>query len=101
VVKGGSEDPTAPRRGPRGPVLGILPDYSYEGTGLRLEGVSPGGVAEKVGLKEGDVIVEIAGKPVKNITGYMSAMGTQKPGNTIDVVVERKGKKLTLKAKLE
>lgn len=103
VVKGGSEDPTAPRSstGPKGPRLGILPDYSYEGAGLRLEGVSPGGVAEKAGLKEGDVIVEIAGKPVKNITAYMTAMGGQKPGNAIDIVVERAGKKLTLKAKLE
>lgn len=97
-------DPTDPRpepkRGPGGPRLGILPDYNYEGTGLRLEGVSPGGVAEKAGFKEGDVIVEIAGKPVANITNYMTAMGGQKLGTTIDVVVERKGKKMTLKTKL-
>ena len=97
-------DPTSPqpepKRGPSGPRLGILPDYNYEGMGLRLEGVSPGGIAEKAGFKDGDVIVEIAGKPVANITGYMTAMGAQKPGDTIDIVVERKGKKMTLKTKL-
>ena len=103
VVKGQAGDPTAPDtgRGPMGPRLGILPDYNYEGAGLRLEGISPGGVAEQAGFMDGDVIVEIAGKPVANITGYMTAMGGQKPGTTIDVIVERKGKKLTLKAKLE
>jgi len=102
VVADQHTDPTDPRpRGPTGPRLGVLPDYAYEGPGLRLEGVNPGSVADKAGLKGGDVIVEIAGKPVANITGYMSAMGGQKPGTTIDVVVERGGKKLTLKAKLE
>lgn len=103
VVRQPHSDPTDPRpaRGPSGPRLGVLPDYNYEGTGLRLEGVSAGGVAERAGLKEGDVIVEIAGKPVKNIGGYMAAMSGQKAGTEIEVIVERDGKKLTLKAKLE
>ncbi|QJW95927.1 M28 family peptidase [Frigoriglobus tundricola] len=103
VVPGGFGDPTAPEATarPTGPRLGVLPDYNYDGGGLRLEGVSPGGVAEKAGLKEGDVIVEIAGKPTPNITAYMTAMSGQKAGTTIDVVVERKGKKLTLKAELK
>ena len=52
-------------------------------------------------MKDGDVIVEIAGKPVKNISGYMTAMGAQKAGSTIEVVVQRKGKKMTLKADAE
>jgi len=97
-------DPSSPTPTPTrmaGPRLGILPSYAYEGMGVLLEGVSPGGVAEKAGLKDGDVIVEIAGKPTPNITAYMTAMGGQKLGTTIDVVVERSGKKLTLKADLK
>ena len=102
AVKDPWSDPTEPRRtGPMGPRLGILPDYMYEGEGLRLEGVTPGGVAEKAGLKDGDVIVEVGGKATPNIGAYMTAMGAQKLGTTIDIVVDRKGKKLTLKAKLE
>ena len=58
-------------------------------------------MAEKAGFKDGDVIVEIAGKPTPNITAYMTAMSGQKVGTTIDVTVERKGKKLTLKADLK
>jgi hypothetical protein len=95
-------DPTDPRPARMdGPRLGVRPDYTYEGAGMRLEGVNEHSVAEKAGLKEGDVIVEIAGKPTPNVIAYMTAMGAQKLGTTIDVVVERKGKKLTLKAELK
>ncbi|MCE9562716.1 MAG: M28 family peptidase [Planctomycetes bacterium] len=92
-------DPTETRspRGPSGPKLGVLPDYMYEGEGMRLEGVSPGGAAEKGGIKDGDVIVEIGGKPVKNVTGYMTAMSGQKAGTAVEVVVLRKEKRVTLK----
>jgi hypothetical protein len=91
-------DPTEPRvTRPMGPKLGVLPDYAYEGEGMRLDGVTPGGAASKGGLQDGDVIVEIGGKPVKNVGGYMTAMSAQKAGNPVEVVVLRKGTKMTLK----
>lgn len=98
-------DPSRPApatpKGPSGPRLGILPNYAYEGTGVLLEGVVPGGVAEKAGLKDGDIIVEIAGSATPDLATYMTAMAGQKLGNSINIVVERKGKKLTLKADLK
>jgi hypothetical protein len=92
-------DPTQPRISrPQGPRLGVRPgNYESEDGGVLVEGVTPGGPAEKGGIKDGDIIIEIAGKPVTNIGGYMTAMSTQKPGAPIDVVVLRKGSKLTLK----
>ena len=103
AVKDPWSDPTDPRAGrPTGPKLGFRPgNYESESGGVLVDGVTPGGVAEKAGVKDGDVIVEIAGKPVRNITGYMTAMGTQKLGTTIDLVVERKGKRVMLKAELK
>ncbi len=83
---------------PQGPRLGIRPgNYESEDGGVLVEGVSPGGPAEKGGIKDNDIIVEIGGKPVKNIGGYMTAMSSQKAGTAVDVVVLRKGKKMTLK----
>ncbi|MBA4064075.1 MAG: aminopeptidase [Isosphaera sp.] len=94
-------DPTDPRAStarPAGPRLGIRPgNYEDPDGGVLVEGVSPGGAAEKGGVKDGDVIVEIGGKPVKNIGGYMTAMGGQKAGTAVEVVVLRKGQKVTLK----
>lgn len=93
-------DPTearAPSR-PQGPRLGIRPgNYESEDGGVLVDGVTPGGAAEKGGVKDGDIIVEIGGKPVKNIGGYMTAMSGQKAGTPLDVVVLRKGQKVTLK----
>ena len=102
VVREPHSDPTDPTpRGPSGPRLGIAPGNYGADNGVLVDAVSPGGVAEKAGVQSGDFIVEIAGKPTPTIQAYMTAMGGQKPGDTIDVVVERKGKKLTLKAELK
>jgi hypothetical protein len=98
VTRDAWTDPTEVRVArPQGPKLGVLPDYAYEGDGLRLEGVTPGGAAEKAGLQAGDVIVEIGGKPVKNISGYMTAMSGQKSGTPVEIVILRKEQKMTLK----
>jgi hypothetical protein len=84
-----------------GPKLGIVPNYKEGDEGLGIDDVVGDGPAAKAGLKGGDKIVDIAGKPVKNITTYMEAMSAQKKGDTIDVTVLRDGKKQTIKVKLD
>src|SRR5262249_34837098 len=81
----------------QGPRIGIMPAYGDEGDGLLVDGVSDGGPAAKAGIKKGDRIVEIAGKPVKNIEGYMSAMRDHKRGEPLDIGIMRDKKKITLK----
>ncbi len=95
---------SAPRYmgGPRGPRLGFMPAYGDDdGKGVLIDGVMEGGPAAKAGLKEGDRIVEIGGKPVKNLTGYMVVMGRHKRGETIEIAILRGGKKMTVKVKPE
>ena len=84
-----------------GPRLGIVPSYREGEEGLGVDGIVDDGPAAKAGLKTGDRIVELAGKPVKNITTYMEAMAAQKKGDTIDVTVVRDGKKQSIKVKLD
>ncbi|MFO0840981.1 MAG: M28 family peptidase [Gemmataceae bacterium] len=83
-----------------GPRLGIRPGYGGE-EGVEVESVTSGGAAEKAGMQGGDRIVEIAGKPVKNINEYMQAMATRKKGDKIDVIVIRAKERKTLKVNLE
>jgi hypothetical protein len=88
--------------GPRGgPRLGIMPDYNDDKEGLLISSVVPEGPAAKAGLKDGDRIVEVAGKPVKNIQVYMVLMRDQKRDQPIEVTVLRGGKKINLKVKPE
>ena len=83
------------------PRLGVVPNYADEKDGLLLDGVTEGGPAQKAGLKEGDRILTLAGKPVRNVNSYMVLMGERKKGETFEVTVDRKGKQLTLKVTLE
>lgn len=75
--------------------LGIMPDYVHNGTGMRIDAVLPGRVAEKGGLENGDVVVKIGEYEVKDIYGYMEALGKFEPGDSADVVVKRGSERVT------
>jgi Zn-dependent M28 family amino/carboxypeptidase len=81
------------------PSIRFMPgDYDDDQrNGVLVGGVTPGGPAEKGGLKEGDWIVEIAGQPVRNMAGYMKVMGGQKGGEPMEFMVKRGDKKVPLK----
>ncbi len=76
--------------------VGIVPDYAWDGEGVRLLGVREGSPADKAGLKAGDIIVEVAGKPIRNIYDYMDALSNAKPGEPVPFVVLREGKRITM-----
>jgi hypothetical protein len=81
------------------PRLGIAPgDYSGAEPGVMVGSVSPAGPAEKAGLKAGDLIVSLGGKPIKDIGSYMTTLGAHKRGTPIEVGIVRDGKSLKLKA---
>lgn len=81
--------------------LGIMPDVTVStDEGLKAEIVSTGKPADKAGMKNGDVIVELNGKRVKDIYGYMDILATLKPDTTIEAKVKRENKIIELKIKL-
>ncbi len=79
------------------PKIGIRPAYSDDKEGVLLDGVSDGGPAAKAGLKEGDRILELDGRPVKSLEGYMTLIRAHKKGKPIDLGVLRDGKRLAVK----
>lgn len=81
-----------------GPKLGIMPRYEGGSEGMEISGVMPGGAAEAAGLKKGDRITAIGGKPVKNVQDYMAAMSGLKRGEDVEIAVTRDGKPLKVKA---
>ena len=76
--------------------LGTIPDYTTEGTGVKLSGVRAEGPADKAGLKGGDVIVEFGGQEITNIYDYTYALDAVKIGEPVKVVVLRDGKRVKL-----
>jgi aminopeptidase YwaD len=69
--------------------LGIMPDYTYSGTGVRLDGVSAGKLAERAGLKEGDIILKIASYPISDIQAYMKVLGAFSKGDPASIEIKR------------
>jgi hypothetical protein len=93
--------PTTSMRENTSAYLGSIPDMgATDVTGVRLTGVRAGSPADQAGLKAGDVIVEFAGKPVKDLYAYTDALYAQKPGDTVDIVVLRGTERLTVKVTL-
>ena len=64
--------------------------------GVIVEKVTPGGPAEKGGMKDEDVIVAFNGKPVKDGDDLVNRVSTTPIGSTATVTVDRGGKKLDL-----
>jgi hypothetical protein len=79
------------------PKVGIRPSYGDDREGVLLDGVSDGGPAAKAGLKAGDRIVDLGGRPVSNLETYMTLIRAHKKGEPIDFGILRDGKKMTIK----
>ena len=73
--------------------LGIMPDFAgTEKKGLRIDGVTKDGPADKGGMKKGDIITGMNGMQVGNIYEYMARLQKLKHGMTVNVEVVRDGK---------
>lgn len=72
--------------------LGVVPDYLFDGKGLRLDGISENRPAQKAGLQKGDVVVQLGEYEVKEIKSYMKALSKFESGDTTTVKVDRNGK---------
>jgi S1-C subfamily serine protease len=69
--------------------VGGIPDFSEEGSGVKLSGVTGGSPAEKAGLMAGDTIVKFGDKELRNLYDYTYALQGRKPGEKVSIVVKR------------
>ena len=71
--------------------LGVVPDYLFDGKGMRIDGVSEDKPAQKAGLQKGDVVIQLGDYEVTDMMSYMKALSKFEKGNTTTVKVDRKG----------
>jgi len=76
--------------------LGVVPDYIYEGKGMRVDGVSEDRPGMKAGMRKGDVIIKMGTLDIGDIYVYMEAVRAHEPGNATTVTVLRDGKEVKL-----
>ena len=74
--------------------LGVMPDYAFTGTGVRIEGASQGKLGEKLGLKASDVLTQLGDYKLIDVTSYMQALSKFKKGDKTTLVIKRNGEEV-------
>jgi hypothetical protein len=69
--------------------LGVMPDYVYQGEGMRIDGVLDGRPGAKAGLENGDIILRLGEVEVKDVYGYMEGLSKFEAGDKAKVIVKR------------
>ncbi len=74
--------------------LGIMPDYTFSGSGVRADGISEGKIAQKAGIKAGDVLVQLGDYKFTDVQTYMETLSKFKKGDAAKVKVKRGNEEL-------
>ena len=69
--------------------MGIMPDYTFSGTGVKVDGISDGRPAQKAGIKTGDIIVQLGEHNTSSMEAYMQALSKFKKGDKAKVKYKR------------
>ncbi len=80
--------------------IGLRAQDTEDGKGVKVLDVSDESLAEKAGLKEGDIITEFDGKPINSADDLASAARASKDKNSISVKFNRDGKAQTAEIKI-
>jgi hypothetical protein len=84
-----------------GPYFGSIPDMAGTAEyGLKLSGVREDSPAERAGVRAGDVLVRFGDTEVTDIYAFTYALREAQPGDRVELVVERDGRRLTFQAVL-
>ena len=76
--------------------LGIMPDYTFSGPGVHVDGVSSGRPAEKAGILKGDIILQLGEHITPDVESYMKALNKFDKGQTTNAKIKRGDKELLL-----
>ena len=71
--------------------LGVIPDYLFDGKGMRIDGISEDKPAQKAGLQKGDIVIKLGDSTIVDMMSYMRALSVFNEGDKTKIVVDRKG----------
>ena len=80
--------------------LGVVPDYLYDGKGMRIDGVSEDKPAQAAGLMKGDVVLQMGDSTIVDMMSYMRALSAFQKGDEVLLGYERDGEKKEVKVVL-
>jgi aminopeptidase N len=78
-------------QGTRRVTFGAVPDFEFQGKGVKLSGVSPGSPAEAAGMQAGDVLTQLDGRDVASLAEFSALLRTLTAGQSITATFVRDG----------
>ncbi|PTL98773.1 MAG: peptidase M28 [Bacteroidetes bacterium] len=79
--------------------LGVVPDYLYDGKGMRIDGTREETPAFTAGLQKGDVVLKLGDSSITDMMSYMRALSVFDNGDEADITVKRGDKMINTKVK--
>ncbi|WP_179021425.1 M28 family peptidase [Winogradskyella forsetii] len=79
--------------------LGVVPDYLYDGKGMRIDGTREDTPAFNAGLQKGDVVLKLGDSTITDMMSYMRALSVFDNGDEADITVKRGEKNIETKVK--
>lgn len=93
--------PAAVSTAPRKVSFGLVPDYAHQGEGVKAESVVPDSPAARAGVRAGDVLLSLDGKPVNGLAAFADALKAYPVGARVRTQLRRDGQPLTLDVVLQ
>lgn len=69
-----------------------MPDFAFEGPGVRLADVAPGSPAEAAGLRKDDVMIRLGDSEIRDLRSYTELLKQHRPGDKVPVEYIRDGR---------
>lgn len=76
--------------------LGVVPDYLFDGKGMRIDGVSEDKPAQMAGMQKGDIVIKMGDNDIEDMMSYMKALGKFEKGTTTKVAINRNNEIIVL-----
>jgi len=90
----------APSRSSRRVSLGTVPDFEFQGAGVRVSSVVPASAADQAGVAAGDVLLAIDEDQISDLRSYSQLLKSHAPGDVVKLRIQRAGSEIHLEATL-
>lgn len=90
-----------PMQGQREASLGTVPDFSYQGSGVRITDVVPGSAAAAAGLQPGDILLSYNTQALVDLQTYSNLLRASSAGERISLEVLRQATRMVVEATLQ